>query len=50
VSCKVIPVTREYREGYEKIAWDVVDRRDIEIPKQTEPCTKVYPAVGWVIK
>jgi hypothetical protein len=50
VSCKVIPVTREYRENYERIRWDVVDRRDIEIPKSVEPCTKVYPAVGWVIK
>jgi hypothetical protein len=47
---KVIPVTKAYREGYEKIVWEVVDRRDIEIPKSVEPCTKVYPAVGWVIK
>jgi hypothetical protein len=47
---KVIPVTKAYREGYDRIKWDTPDLRDIEIPKQTEPCTKVYPAVGWVIK
>jgi hypothetical protein len=43
-------VTKLYRDNYDKIQWDVVDRRDIEISQQTEPCTKVYPAVGWVIK
>jgi hypothetical protein len=47
---KVIPVSKLYRENYDKIEWDVVDRRDIEIPKSVAPCTKVYPAVGWVIK
>jgi hypothetical protein len=50
VSCKVTPVTEAYRENYERIRWDRVDLGDIEIPKQSEPCTKVYPAVGWVIK
>jgi hypothetical protein len=47
---KVIPITREYRRGYDRIEWDVDDLGVVRAePRPTEPCTKVYPAVAWVI-
>jgi hypothetical protein len=48
---KIIPVSRAYREGHEKIRWgkdDSVPALECEIlPVVCE--TKVYPAVGWVL-
>jgi hypothetical protein len=46
MSVKVIPISREYREGYEGIRWDVPKREDVPVKE----CVKVYPPVGWVAK
>jgi hypothetical protein len=47
---KIIPISKAYREGHEKIRWDSGDEVDFVIKPVRVVCeTKVYPAVGWVL-
>lgn len=50
---KLIPISREYHRGYEKVRWDVDDLGVVvpvkDVRGDLEPCTKVYPPVGWVL-
>jgi hypothetical protein len=53
---KIIPISRAYREGHEKIRWGGVAEPVVEpsiiVPDEPEhrfEAPKVYPAVGWVL-
>lgn len=41
---RVVPISKAYRENYDKIFKKVVKE-----PKRCAECVKVYPAVGWAI-
>lgn len=47
MSVKIIPISKEYRENYDKI---FAPKKGATVPKKGTPeCVKIYPAVGWVI-
>lgn len=45
MSVKIIPISKEYRENYDKI----FAPKKVVVKKGVEECVKIYPAVGWVV-
>ena len=46
MSVKVIPISKAYRENWERVFGRPVKSKPV---RMVEECVKVYPAVGWAV-